>query len=254
MLSVTTTGRGPNLVMLHGWGLNSNVWSAMLPALQNRWRVTCIDLPGHGGSCARIDLRDLDAVCTALELAAPRTPAVWLGWSLGGLIATAYALRYPECVSRLILVASQPRFASAADWPHGMASKPLDDFAASLDRQPKDTLARFLALQVHTSEHPSSTLRRLRAAMSAGAPDEGSLASGLSLLRTTDLRARLTSLACPLRLILGERDALVHATAGPAVTELVKSVRHRVIAGAGHAPFLSHVREFNNVLEEFLDD
>ncbi len=254
MLSVTTTGRGPNLVMLHGWGLNSNVWSAMLPALESRWRVTCIDLPGHGGSSARIDLRDLDAVCTALNLAAPPPRAVWLGWSMGGLIATTHALRYPDRVSRLILVASQPRFARAADWPHGMASKLLDDFAASLERQPTDTLARFLALQVHRSEHPASTLRSLRAAMSLYAPDRDSVNAGLSLLQAADLRAELPLLSCPLRLILGERDVLVRATAGPAVAALVKSARHRVIGGAGHAPFLSHVREFNNVLEEFLDD
>ena len=254
MLRVTTTGRGPDLIMLHGWGLNSSVWSAMLPALESRWRVTCIDLPGHGGSCARIDLRDLDTVCAALNLAAPSAPAPWLGWSMGGLIAIAHALRYPDRVSRLILVASQPRFASAADWPHGMASKLLDDFTASLDRQPKDTLAHFLALQVHTSEHPSSTLRSLRAAMSLRAPDRGSLNAGLGLLQAADLRAELALLRCPLRLILGERDVLVRATAGAAVAALVKSARYRVVGGAGHAPFLSHVSEFNNVLEEFLDD
>lgn len=254
MLRVTTAGREPHLVLLHGWGLNSGVWSELLTALQPRWRVTCIDLPGHGGSSARIDLCDLGVVCAALHRAAPVAPAVWLGWSMGGLIATAYALRYPEWVTRLILVASQPRFAGARDWPHGMDTKLLEDFSASLQRKPHETLARFLALQVRGSENASHTLRCLRAAMAAGAPDWVALGSGLSLLRNADLRDQLALLTCPMRLILGERDALVPATAGPAVTALVKDARYRVIAGAGHAPFLSHVGEFINVLEAFLDD
>jgi pimeloyl-[acyl-carrier protein] methyl ester esterase len=254
MLHVTTTGSGPNLVLLHGWGLNASVWSELRTRLEPRWRVTCIDLPGHGGSRAGIDLRDLDVVCAALHRVAPPAPAVWLGWSMGGLIAIAYALRYPQQVRHLILVASQPRFVRAPDWPHGMAGDLLDDFNASLERAPRKTLARFLALQVRGSENPARTLRRLHAALTAGAPDPASLKSGLALLRDTDMREQLALLTCPLRLILGERDMLVPATAGPAITALIDAARYRVIARAGHAPFLSHVDEFTHTLEDYLDN
>ncbi len=249
MLHFTTTGSGLGLVLLHGWGLNASVWSELRTRLESRWRVTCIDLPGHGRSRAGIDLGDLDEVCAALHSVAPRAPAVWLGWSMGGLIAIAYALRYPQQVRRLILVASQPRFVRAPDWPHGMAGDLLDDFDASLERKPRKTLARFLALQVHGSENPARTLRRLHAALAAGTPDPASLKSGLALLRKADLRAQLALVTCRLRLFLGERVMLVPATAGLGIVKLIQSARYRVIARAGHAPFLSHVDEFTRTLE-----
>ena len=55
-----TSGSGPDLVLVHGWGMNAGVWSLLLPALQERFRVTVLELPGHGASpfVGEADLRD----------------------------------------------------------------------------------------------------------------------------------------------------------------------------------------------------
>ena len=46
----STTGKGPNLVLVHGLGLNRHMWQWQLGELEPHFRVTCLDLPGHGDS------------------------------------------------------------------------------------------------------------------------------------------------------------------------------------------------------------
>ncbi len=252
-LHVITSGFGTNLVLLHGWGLCADVWAELLPWLTRRWRVTCIDLPGHGMSPASIDPRDLDTLCTALRRIAPDS-AVWMGWSMGGLIALAYAIRYPHRVRRLVLVASQPRFTRAAGWSWAVPVEMFDSFSARLHADVHAATERFLALQVQGGENQRHTLRALRAVLINRRPDVNALMAGLALLRETDLRVQASSVTCPVRLILGERDALVPAASGPAVTELFNDARGELILGSAHAPFLSHPRDFTQTLERFLYD
>jgi pimeloyl-[acyl-carrier protein] methyl ester esterase len=252
-LFATTTGDGPNIVLLHGWGFHSGVWDGVLARLASRWRITCIDLPGHGQSSAGLDLRALDAVCAQLHEAISDR-VICVGWSLGGLIATSYALRYPQSVRRLILVASQPRFTRASNWPHALSASMLRRFGETLKRDHQTALMRFLALQVQASDNRQSTLRRLHAVVNAYSPNHAALYAGLELLRETDLRARLSKVACPARMILGARDKLVPVKSGGVVAALFKNGRCAIIPGAGHAPFLSHPLAFMRALETFLDD
>ena len=87
-LHAETQGSGPALVMLHGWGLHSGIWEPVLPRLRQHFRVTCIDLPGHGGSRGWDEGFDLETAAAAALEAAPRR-AAWLGWSLGGQVTLA---------------------------------------------------------------------------------------------------------------------------------------------------------------------
>ncbi len=57
-----------------------------------------------------------------VRIAAATPRALWLGWSLGGLVALRAALDYPANVRGLVMIASSPRFVSAPDWPHGVAA------------------------------------------------------------------------------------------------------------------------------------
>ncbi|HNE00663.1 MAG TPA: pimeloyl-[acyl-carrier protein] methyl ester esterase, partial [Plasticicumulans sp.] len=48
MLYCQSWGSGPDLVLLHGWGMHGGVWDDTVEAFIDDWRVTVIDLPGHG--------------------------------------------------------------------------------------------------------------------------------------------------------------------------------------------------------------
>jgi len=47
-LHVESTGEGPPLVLLHGWAMHGGLFAPLVPALARRYRVSVVDLPGHG--------------------------------------------------------------------------------------------------------------------------------------------------------------------------------------------------------------
>jgi len=243
-----TQGVGPDLVLLHGWGMNAAVWQPLLPGLQERFRVTRIELPGHGGS-AMIEggLEDWARACLAV---AP-VRATWVGWSLGGLLALQAALLAPAQVERLCLVTATPSFVQHADWPLAMPAATFDQFAGALLDDPGATLKRFLGLQVRGADDARTTLRTLSDALAQRPdPQPRGLELGLQLLQEGDLRARLGQLQTASHWLFGERDTLVPAGLANTIQESLPLARVQIVQGAGHAPFLSHPQQCLHWLEE----
>ena len=233
-----TQGAGPDLVLLHGWGMNAAVWQPLLPGLQERFRVTLVELPGHGESALADG--DLAAWAQACLAVAPHS-AAWGGWSLGGLIAQQAALLAPQRIDRLCLVTSTPSFVQREEWPEAMPPAVFEQFARSLVADPAATLKRFLGLQVKGAEDARTLLRTLNAALARRpqAQRQG-LEVGLRLLLEGDLRDRLDRLQVPTNWLFGERDTLVPAAAARAIGRYLPGAVVEIVEGAGHAPFLSH--------------
>ena len=250
-LYTQTSGTGPDLVLVHGWGLHGGIWDRFVPLLEAHFRVTCVDLPGHGRSHWQGE-ETLDAMAGAVLSVAP-AEAIWLGWSLGGLIAARAAVLAPARVSTLVEIASSPCFVRKPDWQSAMMPDLLDTFAAELAEDYVRTLNRFLALQVRGSENSSDTLKTLRALMLMhGEPNADALRAGLELLRTTDLRDSLGAVECPVLLLAGECDTLVPLSALQASRELFRDAQLQVIAGAGHAPFIAQPEQVVRMITGFL--
>lgn len=254
-LHVQTHGQGSDLVLLHGWGMHSGIWEDVVEALFDHYRVTVVDLPGHGYSRLVQAGPSLAELARSVAEATPTTPAVWIGWSLGGLIAQRVAINSPERVAKLVLVGCSPCFVRRPAWPQAMDLTVLHQFAESLRRNYKATIKRFLALEVHGGEHASEQLRLLRELIFRhGEPDPESLGAGLEILRDTDLRDEIGRIHCPTLLLLGRRDSLVPVAAGLATAALLPNARLHVFARAAHAPFFSHLSEFIECLNAFLHD
>ena len=247
-----TTGTGPELVLLHGWGMNAAVWSGISARLAQHYRVTVIELPGHGASGYDAPAASLDDWAQACLQAAPAR-ADWVGWSLGGQLAVRAALLAPPRVGRLLTIASSPRFVRAGDWQRAMPENTLRQFAETLRKNPRQTLARFLALQVQGDDQARQTLRLLRQETEQRpAPDARALKHGLELLLQVDLRSQLAALNCPSLWLLGERDTLVPAAVGAELQSLLGGLGAvRVLPGCAHAPFLSHPAESLAALQGF---
>ena len=251
-LHVEVRGDGPDLVLLHGWGLHGGIWGPWLDALADVARLHVLDLPGHGRSAFSPPAADLPGMARAVFARVPSDATV-LGWSLGGLLALELARRHPRHLRALILVASTPRFLAGPDWEHGMRPEVLDEFSTGLERDYRRTVLSFLTLQTRGDEHGNEALRGLRHRLGAhGEPDRRALVAGLEILRRSDLRDALPRIAQPALVIAGEHDRLTPPAAGRALAATLPSARFRLIERCGHAPFLSHAELVTAEVRGFL--
>ncbi len=250
-LYIDRRGNGCDLVLLHGWGLHGGLFGPVIEPLAAKFRLHLVDLPGHGRSPMLDGDYTLERVAEAVARQVP-DGAAWLSWSLGGRIALAAAAG-GAAISKLILVGANPCFTQKPDWPHAMPEAELEQFALSLRDNYKTTLQRFLAIQSRGSASAREELRNLREALFAhGEPDPQALAGGLEILRRADLRPALAAIAQPTLVLHGERDTLAPLAAAEYTAAQLPHGTLQVIAGAGHAPFISHPGEFLAAVEAFM--
>ena len=116
--SSTNNGRDP-IVLLSGWGFDSRAMAPLAQALQPLADVWLVDLPGFGGSSPLLAWR-CEQVLEQLASVLPNNCQL-IGWSLGGMLALAYAQRYPTRVSGLVTLGSNGCFVAQPSWPDAMA-------------------------------------------------------------------------------------------------------------------------------------
>jgi pimeloyl-[acyl-carrier protein] methyl ester esterase len=250
-----TRGHGPDLVLLHGWGLNLRVWDGLTRELSKSFRIITVDLPGHGRSPwnpkARTPAEQAWQVHAALASRSDHYSL--LGWSLGGQIALDLAAAMPGSVERLVLVATTPRFAAGEGWPYGMQPAALEKLATQLRTNYKRTVSEFLELQVRGSAASEKVLAELHGSLfSHGEAHPKALVAGLTTLRTSDLRSMLHMIRTPTLVVAGQYDRVTLPAASRALAEALPDARYVEFRRAAHAPFLSHTAEFAALVTRFL--
>jgi len=247
LLHVDVYGRGPDLVLLHGWGMHGGLWTDWAEELSSQFRVCVVDLPGHGNS--EYDGQDtLDSWASAVQEVVPEN-AWWLGWSLGGLVSMAAFASQRKNIRGLVLLAGTPCFVASPDWEPAVDAQVFEQFAQQLQSDIDRTLTRFLSLQVRNSDRSGDTLRKLRDKLkSRSQANMDALRTGLHFLQESDMRDVLAHPAAPVYWLLGERDTLVP----PEVCNSFPDIPSMLIKGAGHAPFLSHPGDCSKQLNRWL--
>lgn len=253
-LHTETFGSGRDLVLIHGWGMNSTVWSSLLEPLSQRYRFTLIEMPGHGFSEFDQACQGLDQWVDAVLQAAPER-AIWIGWSLGSMLAQRAAVLAPERVEGLVSIAGTPRFVQADNWRNAMEQETLRRFATDLQTDHSKTLDRFLLLQAHGDTGVRKLLRPLRKDLnSRPSPSKEALEAGLNLLLKVDLRTDLSRLQCPSMWLLGRRDALVPVSVSEDLRELLPEAEIHIFRHAAHLPMLSDQARCLELLHGFIGD
>jgi 2-succinyl-6-hydroxy-2,4-cyclohexadiene-1-carboxylate synthase len=243
-LHARTIGKGPRLVMAHGFTQTGRVWGSMEDELALDHEVVLVDLPGHGGSASVF--ADLAGGSQLLGEVGGRS--VYLGYSMGARFCLHLALDRPALVDGLVLISGTAGIDDAAERrARGRADEAL---AGQLDpmpgaASPATPVATFLRqwlagpLFAGISPEANGFAERLR---NTGP----GLASSLRLAGTgtqQPLWDRLAGLTMPVLVVTGEDDEKFSALGRRLRAAIGPNATHAVVNGAGHAPHLQHPLE-----------
>ena len=228
------------LLFIPGWGMGASVFAPTIDAL-GATHTRGIELPESG-----LTLTDW-----AQQIATTLTPnTVVCGWSLGGMLALELALQRPDAIAALVLISTTPRFIADEHWPHGVTPEAFQAFEHLLQNDPPALLRQFIALQSMGDPLPRALARRL----AAHPAPSSNLATGLAILRDTDLRASTQRITQPTLLIQGEADHITATGACHWLQQHLPHARSHLIHHAAHALPLSHPQETAHAMRAFFAD
>jgi malonyl-CoA O-methyltransferase len=237
------------IVLLHGWGSNSNSWQSIIPALQKISNVIAIDLPGFGASPA-IENFALEPV---LELIAEHLPdkVVIIGWSFGGMLAVQLAARYPQKISRLVTLASNVKFIASRDYETAMSMAVNRQFVKGFEQAPEDTLKLFGGLMAQGDVNDRVLLKKMR---NSSTPEtiNANWLQALQVLAQLDNREVFSQLVQSGLHLLGEADVLVPAGAAQSLATLNKKQSVKLLPATAHAVHWSQPELVAQMIAAFL--
>ena len=252
-------GRGPALVLLHGFGAQKDAWLGFADALPSGRRLLIPDLPGHGGSDAGpgdYGARRLADEVGAWLAATDSGPVDLAGNSLGGLVATLVAAEAPGLVRRIVLMdpagVPAPR-RSGLDSLLATGAPPGGDGAANpLIPTTRADYDRLVALAFARDPGIPGPARDVLAAETRDrAPFLRALFANLQGARG-DLRPILPTVRQPALVIWGERDRVLDPSAAPLWVEALPDARLVLLPGIGHAPMMEAPDETARLTSDFL--
>jgi pimeloyl-ACP methyl ester carboxylesterase len=236
-------GRGPTIALVHGLGSRPSHWLPTARLLARRYRVTLVDLPGHGLT-AMPEPFSLERAALALDYALREDggePVILVGHSLGGLVATATALENPQTVRGLVLVetALRPQV-DAAQRPALLAE--LDRHYREFVRQAYLGFGRDSA----QGEHLWSEVAPL---------DSVTVKRWIRLAFTADLSGQVARLQVPVLVVLAERswpkDEPWSVTAAALGYGAVPNLKATRVEDCGHFVMLDHPDRLAALIERF---
>lgn len=249
--SYMTVGSNEPLVLIHGWGVSSAIWSLVVKQLSQHYCVYLVDLPGIGEQ-PELDDYALKNIAEILLRKLPKQ-AVWCGWSLGGLVATYVACHFPDRVTKLVQISASLKFVEEGDWL-GVKKDVFELFKENVSKQPQKTLNRFLSLQAMGSETVKTDIATIKKLIAdQPEPKLSALVAGLDLLNTVDLRTEFSQLRMPCLILLGELDGLVPIANAPSLIKLNPLQQQVIFKSSSHAPFISESEKFIKVLIGFIN-
>ncbi len=245
-------GSGPDVVLLHPFPANHEVWMGVAEALAPRYRLLLPDLRGHGQSQpgdgpATMEKHAGDVLRLCQDAGVRR--AVFAGVSIGGYILFEFWRRYRERVSALIFCDTRAQ----ADSAEGRAARIL-----AADNVTKGGVDLFIETMIpkllgkSTQANRPDVVTAARRMMSTSTP-AGISAVQRGMAERPDSAATLATIDVPSLVVVGEEDTLTPVGDAEFLRSGIRGSRLKVIARAGHYSPLENAEDCTAVMREFLD-
>ncbi|MDT9698174.1 4-carboxymuconolactone decarboxylase [Streptomyces sp. P17] len=218
----------PVLILGNSLATTWHMWDRQVPELTQQWRVFRFDLPGHGGAPAY-------PAGSVAELAARLLATLdglgvqrfgYAGCALGGAIGVELALRRPERLASLALIAASPRFGTADEFRQRgviVRTNGLDPIARS---SPERWFTHgFAAAQPAITDWAVQMVRTT---------DPGCYISACEALASFDVRTELNSVGVPTLVLVGSEDQVTGPAEARTLVAGIPDARLAVVPGASH--------------------
>jgi 3-oxoadipate enol-lactonase len=246
-LNYEVGGRGPHVVLLHPVGLDLTFLRPVADALRRDFTVLCIDQRGHGQSPPPAGPHTLDdyaddvhGLLRELRFA----PAAAMGFSFGGMVTQALALKYPDDITALVICACPATLTSQG---RDIARARGDDahrqgMAAVLEA----TLDRWFTPQFRAGGQADAARDRLLSGDIEGWAQAWHAIAGIDTL------PRIHTVRAPTLCIAGELDKSSPPAIVRTIADAVPGARYAEIAGAPHMLFMERPQEVAAIAGAFL--
>jgi pimeloyl-ACP methyl ester carboxylesterase len=253
-LYVEEHGGGFPLLLIQGLGYAVWAWRHQLGPFSECLRTIAFDNRGAGRSFKppgpySIELLASDAAAVLVGRGIERAHV--LGLSMGGFIAQTLALRRPELVERLVLVATSPGGPGSLPQPQATT----DAWAAAAGLPP----AEFARATAHlsfapgwTDEHPGEYESLLASRLEFPTPPESWAAQYAACLAFDRDGVPIERIAAPTLVIRGDRDRIVDPRNSELIARRIPGARLETFAGCGHLTPLEAPTLFNATVLDFL--
>ncbi|OQM34092.1 alpha/beta fold hydrolase [bacterium endosymbiont of Pedicinus badii] len=236
------------LVFIHGWGINSIIWSKILKFFSKNFLIYTIDIPGYKKNFIDASFEEL---CDLIKKKIPKN-AILLAWSLGGLFAIQCINQKKDDFLGCILVCCSPYFIEKENWS-GVSEKIFLQFENRVKTNRLQSIEKFLLLNFIKTKNCVHKFKKSKKdfLQKQYIPCKRTLLQGLDIIKNCDLRNSLKNIDIPLLRIYGRLDFLISEKCIKNIDVLVKKSKKKVFFLSGHAPFISEKEQFVSVIEKF---
>ena len=246
------------LLLLHGWATDSLVWQHQVEEFSKEHKVVTIDLPSHAEKDVWSEPTLKPAVEKLLQFTvhdSQFTGFIGIGWSLGGQALLEAAVKNPDAFRSLVLIGATPKFVADETFPHGQPQGVAKRMLKDIKKDFSKTMQRFYPLNFTEEELLSPAAKEFMELYRKKNTklSQGSVITSLGALLSVDLRDILSNIAIPALIIHGEKDQVCPVEAARYLAENLPDAKLEIFKDAGHAPFLTKGKEFNEVVKEFLN-
>jgi 3-oxoadipate enol-lactonase len=256
-LTYQDQGTGQPVVLLHGFPLDSRMWSPQIEALSRSCRVIAPNLRGFGGSGLKPGdatrgvsmaeyASDVDKLLGAISVI---EPVILCGFSMGGYIMWQFVRQFPDRVKAFVPCDTR----AIADTPEAKAGrlKSADEVLKSgVESVATAMLPKLVAES--TRQNQPEVVEQLTAIMRS-CPPEAVAAALRGMAERPDVTAELSSFTQPALVLVGVEDAISSSKEMRGIADKLAGARFAEIPAAGHMTTLENPAAVNSALSEFIN-
>ncbi len=252
-------GVGFPMVFIHGMGGDLNNFAYNYKYFKENYRVIGLDLPGYGKSGRMRRDYTIDYYANVIEEFLEKikvSKCILIGNSMGGHIATVYALKDQSRVDRLVLVDSAG-LTKLAPGVEQMVKYSLN--TSMIKMSPKMIVQQGVRNNFHDTElKECKNMIENVESISENSEEYTeychAIKSSMQTMLKERIGAKLYDLKIPVLLIWGKYDCMVPINYAYEFKRKTENSQLVIIDGAGHMPMLEKHKTFNHIVEDFIKE